>query len=184
MPEPGKYDWESQDSLSAFLKGMKDSGCQTFYASVWSPPYWLKSNQSTVKGGTCLPEKYPDFAVFIADWIQGMKERHGISFMGVSPWNEPDRSAPWPSCVWTGEAMAEFIAKHLGPALKERSLETLVVVGEDGGGDMERCDPSLDDPAAAKYVGICAGHQYGGKKGPPPGSSPTKRPESSEKGIG
>ena len=66
-------------------------------ASPWSPPVWMKSNQSTV-GGELLEQHFASYAQYFVRYIQGMAA-HGIR-MGaelrrsrVNPRRAPCRAA-------------------------------------------------------------------------------------------
>ena len=46
--------------------------------SPWSPPTWMKTNDST-KGGSLKPEFYRSYAKYFVKYIQGMKAE-GITY--------------------------------------------------------------------------------------------------------
>ena len=63
-------------------------------ASPWSPPSWMKTNNSTI-GGKLLPEFYDAYALYFVKYIQSMKNE-GIKIDAITIQNEPlhDRNNP------------------------------------------------------------------------------------------
>ena len=123
-------------------------------ASPWSPPSYMKSNQSEI-GGYLLPEYYGDFATHLADFYQFMLSR-GVELYAISLQNEPDVHVGYESCDWTSDQFRAFL-KGYGAIIPTR-----VVVAESFNFTRGVTDPILNDPEAAAQVDIVGGHLYGG----------------------
>ncbi|MBC9932782.1 glycoside hydrolase family 30 protein [Chitinophaga qingshengii] len=129
-------------------------------ATPWSPPAWMKSNDST-KGGTLLPKYYPVYAQYFVKYIREMNAA-GIPVDAVTPQNEPLHPGNNPSLLMVAEAQRDFIRDHLGPAFAAARIRTKIIVYD------HNCDRPdypltiLADKAAAQYVHGSAFHLYAG----------------------
>jgi len=87
----------------------------TFFASPWSPPTWMKSPRA-YNYGTLIwkPEYLRAYALYFLKFVQAYRGR-GISIAQIHPQNEPVADQKFPSCVWTGAQMREFILDYLRP---------------------------------------------------------------------
>jgi glucosylceramidase len=153
------------------------------WASPWSPPTWMKKNrhyamampgpwQKGVENGLrpdqvgregadmfLLEERYlRAYASYFGRFVDEYRKQ-GITIGMVMPQNEFNSAQVFPSCCWTPEGLARFIA-HLGPEMARRGVAVFF-------GTMERAnetfvDVSLQDPAVAPYLkGV--GFQWAGK---------------------
>lgn len=128
------------------------------WGSPWSPPAWMKTN-SHYSGGSLRwePEILGSYAVYLARWIEAYRAA-GIGIYGLSPQNEPNITNVYPTCLWTGEQLREFIAEHLGPTLRERKIDVELWLGLNGdplnGGENpnNRLRTVMDDPRASSFV--------------------------------
>lgn len=84
-------------------------------ASPWSPPTWMKTN-GKVKAGSLKTECYEVYARYFVKYIREMEEQ-GIRIDAVTVQNEPLNANNTPSMRMSAREQAEFIGKHLGPAL-------------------------------------------------------------------
>jgi O-glycosyl hydrolase len=90
--------------------------------SCWSAPADWKDNNSVNGGGHLYPDRYDDWATRQADYAKN----NNLYAMGVAneadfaSGTEPPRTGHYPSMVYTGKEMAEFI-KVAGPIYKERA---------------------------------------------------------------
>ncbi len=126
------------------------------WAVPWSPPSWMKDNNSLVAGNIKDdPQTLDALALYFARYIQGYKGQ-GIHIGMVMPQNEPNMATNYTSCLWTGQQFAKFIGGHLGPGLKKNKLNTDIFLGtfnESGrGGYAYWVGPSLQDPSVRQYV--------------------------------
>ena len=130
------------------------------FASPWSPPAWMKTNNDVEHGGKLKPENRDAYANYTIRYLQEYK-KIGIPIWGITVQNEPAAVQPWASCVWSGEDERDFVRDHLGPAVEKSGLGTKILVWDHNRDIMyDRAKAVLDDPAAAKYVWGVAFHWY------------------------
>jgi glucosylceramidase len=151
------------------------------WSSPWSPPAWMKRNGSYAEampfpgwpanglkpsqvgheGETMflLEDRYLDaYARYFGKYIDAYRAQ-GIDIDMVMPQNEFNSAQSFPSCTWTADGLAQFIA-HLGPVMAERHVE--VFFGTLERGNIHLLDTTMNDPRAAKYIkGV--GVQWAGK---------------------
>lgn len=157
------------------------------WASPWSPPTWMKTNKhyagalpiaafSDVQNGlephqagqegtdmfVQTHEYLSAYASYFGRFVDAYREL-GIPIGMVMPQNEFNSPQVFPSCTWTPDGLARFIAL-LGPEMAARDVEVFI-------GTLERADDKLisrimDDPKAARWVrGV--GTQWHGKNAAP-----------------
>lgn len=96
-------------------------------ASAWSPPGWMKSNNSMIcnTGGvdsTLLPAHNQSYADYIRKWIQAYQAQ-GIPIWAVTPINEPLYCPPtYPGMSWTAAGEAAWVHNYLKPTLNGAGL--------------------------------------------------------------
>lgn len=135
----------------------------TLFASPWSPPAYMKENESSIKGG-CLKEEYKAlWAKYYARYIKEM-EAEGITISAISVQNEPKAIQPWESCGYTAQQEAEFIEKHLGPTLDAEGLSHIKIIIWDHNKERvyDRAKEVLSSPEVNKRVWAVGHHWYSG----------------------
>jgi glucosylceramidase len=96
-------------------------------ATPWSPPAWMKTNNS-LNGGSLQTQHYAAYAQYFVKFVQAY-EAAGIPIETVTPQNEPQHaSSTIPSMSMTASEEADFIASALGPAFAQAGIKTKVVV--------------------------------------------------------
>jgi glucosylceramidase len=130
-------------------------------ASPWTPPPWMKDNQ-TWNGGALKAEHYATFAKYFVKYIQAYAAM-GIPVWGITPENEPlGNDSNWESCHFTPEEMRNFIVDHLAPALRDAGLETGIWVYDQNRDEemLKWAKTILGDPESAALVEGMAVHWY------------------------
>ncbi|WP_296665816.1 glycoside hydrolase family 30 beta sandwich domain-containing protein [Demequina sp.] len=153
------------------------------WASPWSPPTWMKTNghyaaarphvafgdvdngirddQLGREGTDMFRLDAPHleaYARYFGRFVDAYAEL-GIPIGMVMPQNEFNSAQPFPSCTWTPEGLARFVAV-LGPEMAARGVDVFL-------GTLERPDDALvtrvlEDPSAGSWVrGV--GAQWAGK---------------------
>ncbi|MEP7110308.1 MAG: glycoside hydrolase family 30 beta sandwich domain-containing protein [Ferruginibacter sp.] len=128
--------------------------------SPWSPPVWMKDNNSFI-GGSLQPQYYEVYARYFVKYIQQMSAV-GIAIDAITPQNEPLYGGNNPSMLMTAIQQAEFIKTNLGPAFQSAGIHTKIIVYD------HNCDRAdyplaiLNDAAANPFVDGSAFHLYGG----------------------
>jgi glucosylceramidase len=133
------------------------------YASPWSPPAWMKSNNHMLQGGKLLPKFREAWANYYVKFINAY-EQAGIPIWGLTVQNEPMAKQTWESCIYTAEEERNFVKNHLGPTLAKAGLEDKKLIIWDHNRDLafHRASTVLDDPEAAQYVWGVGFHWYDG----------------------
>ena len=131
------------------------------YVSPWSPPAWMKDNNSVTGGGKLKHEFDQAWANFYVKFIRTY-EAKGIPIWGLSVQNEPMARQRWESCIYTAEDERDFIKNYLGPTLEKAGMSGKKLIAWDHNRDLiyQRASTILEDPAAAKYVWGIGFHWY------------------------
>jgi len=139
------------------VKEAQNYGVKIF-ASPWSPPPNLKSNNSDV-GGYLLPENYEAFKDYINSFVAYMAG-NGVDIYAVSIQNEPDIQVSYESCDWTAYRMKQFLINygHLIGGTKLAAPESFNF-------NKWFTNDILEDAEAVENLDIVAGHIYGGGLG-------------------
>ncbi|MFK7953475.1 MAG: glycoside hydrolase family 30 beta sandwich domain-containing protein [Ekhidna sp.] len=139
----------------------KAGGSLLTYASPWSPPAFMKTNGSMLKGGKLLPEFYDAWAMYYAKFIKAY-EAENIPIWGLTIQNEPMATQRWESCIYSAEEERDFLKNHLGPTLDKEGLGNKKIIVWDHNRDLitNRANTILDDPDASKYVWGVGFHWY------------------------
>ena len=129
--------------------------------SPWSPPAWMKTNDST-GGGHLKPEYYHTYSQYFIKYIKGMAA-NGIRIDAITIQNEPLNSNNNPSMIMEAPEQASFIKNNLGPDFKAARIKTKIILYDHNADRPDYPITILKDPQAAKYVDGSAFHLYGGK---------------------
>jgi glucosylceramidase len=95
-------------------------------AAPWSPPAYMKTNNSMNYGGQLRKECYSLWADYLIRYIEEMAKR-GIRIEYLSIQNEPEANQVWDSCLYSPEDAAAFV-KVLGPKLEKGGHQDVKVV--------------------------------------------------------
>jgi glucosylceramidase len=128
--------------------------------SPWSPPAWMKTNDST-KGGSLKPEYYDSYAKYFVKYIESMKAE-GIVIDAITVQNEPLHPGNNPSLLMLAPDQANFIKKSLGPAFRSANITTKIIIYDHNADRPDYPISILNDADAAQYIDGSAFHLYGG----------------------
>ncbi len=136
-------------------------GKLTFFASPWSPPAFMKTNNNVLQGGKLKKGFYQSWADYFSKFIKAYKAE-GIPVWGVTIQNEPMATQRWESCIYTDEEERDFLKNNLGPTLQKDGLGSVKIIGWDHNRDLlyQRASTLLNDPEAAKYLWGIGFHWY------------------------
>jgi O-glycosyl hydrolase len=177
----GTYDWTKHQGQQWFLNAAKERGVEKLLAFTIAPPVqFSKNGKATAPADGSMniqPDKMDDYADFLVAVCEHFNQQ-GTPFHYLSPVNEPQ----W---AWTGDgqegtpatnAEVAGLTRHLSSKLKEKNLNTQVVIGEAGSldflyaGNKAGRDHQIDDffrPASANSVAglpnvanLISGHSY------------------------
>jgi glucosylceramidase len=136
-------------------------GKLTMFASPWSPPGWMKSNNNMLQGGKLLPEYHHAWAMYYTKFIK-QYEKEGVPIWGISIQNEPMATQRWESCIYTAEEERDFLKNHLGPVMAKEGLSNKKIIVWDHNRDLiyQRAQTYFNDPVASKYIWGIGFHWY------------------------
>lgn len=167
---PGETDYElqkfsiskdKQDVVPVFKEILALNPDIHIMGSPWSPPAWMKTNNSLV-GGELKKEAFGVYADYFARYIETYHSE-GIGIDAISVQNEPlHATAGYPCMYMSSEDQNVFIRDYLGPVLKERDLDTNVILYDHNWDNTHYAISILNDPATKAYVAGSAFHGYGG----------------------
>ncbi|MDC3412097.1 PxKF domain-containing protein [Aquibacillus sp. 3ASR75-11] len=163
--EDGGFVWTGDEDQIWLMNQAKEYGVDKFMSTVWSPPAWMKTNNSVTNGGELKEDMYQEYADYLSAYIRGYKEQHGIEIDAISLANEPNLSVGYSSSRWTGDQFKRFIADYLTPTFEEDEITAQVILGENSSFIEEPAIPVLKDPETRDGIDIVAAHAYGGDRG-------------------
>lgn len=104
-----------------------------FSSSPWTPPKWMKNNNSYDGGSNATikddAQTFDALALYLAKFVEEYA-KEGIEVKAVYPQNEPGfADQAYPMCGWTGAQMTKFIGQHMGPTFQERGLTAEIWMG-------------------------------------------------------
>lgn len=156
--------------LPLILEGVKRQKDLQMFASPWCPPLWLKTHRAYSYGVfNKTEENYRAYALYFKKYVQAYHEK-GVPLVHIHPQNEPCSNQVFPSCVWKGDELTEFIGKYMGPALEGENVDIFygTINGPEGGDRIwwtrysDYLGYAMQDPQARKYIkGV--GYQWAGK---------------------
>ena len=131
------------------------------FASPWSPPAFMKTNNDMLHGGRLKREFYQPWANYFARFIKSYA-RAGVPIWGVTIQNEPMATQKWESCIFSAEEERDFLRSALGPTLRREGLVDKKIIIWDHNRDLiyQRVSTLLADPEAARYVWGIGYHWY------------------------
>ncbi len=153
---------DKQYKIPFIKKAMAAAGGKlTLFASPWSPPAFMKTNNDMLRGGKLKPDYYDSWAKYYVKFIQAY-EKEGIPVWGISIQNEPMATQKWESCIYTAEEERDFLKNHLGPVMHQSGLKDKKIIVWDHNRDLmyQRAQTYFKDPEAAKYIWGIGFHWY------------------------
>jgi glucuronoarabinoxylan endo-1,4-beta-xylanase len=110
-PSAGQYRPTAANTAKQFAVVQKAvaAGMPRVILSVFSPPAWMKDNNSLVNGGNLLADMYDDYAEYCTRYVQAMNSAAGTTVYAVSPENEPEWAQWYTSCIFTYTEMRDAI---------------------------------------------------------------------------
>jgi glucuronoarabinoxylan endo-1,4-beta-xylanase len=159
-PKEGQWSWTGDTDQIWLINEAKKYGVNRFMSTVWSPPAWMKTNDSAANGGALRPEKYQAYAEYLSNYVRGYKEHYNIDIYAISLANEPDFTATYSSCRWTSLQFKDFIKSALMPVFKKDNIQAKVMMPEPMNFDESLAYDTLKDPATAARVDIIGTHAY------------------------
>ena len=150
----------------------------TLMASPWSPPTWMKDPPVYNWGKLIKTEQnLGAYARYLVKFIESYAAE-GIRIAQLHVQNEPVANQKFPSCMWTGEELRDFIRDYLGPEMRRSGVDAELWLGTINapGCDFNRmifdkwatedydffANTVLSDSEALQYI-TGVSYQWGGK---------------------
>jgi glucosylceramidase len=129
--------------------------------SPWSPPAWMKTNES-LKGGKLKTSSYDAYARYFVKYINAYKTE-GITISAVTPQNEPLYStAEYPCMDMPAIEQLEFIKNNLGPTFKAEGITTKIISYDHNWDNTNYPVSILNDNVARTFIAGSGFHAYAG----------------------
>ncbi|NLO85936.1 MAG: glycoside hydrolase family 30 protein [Clostridiales bacterium] len=120
---------DKQCILPFIREAKKFSPDLELFASPWSPPTWMKQppvyNFGRLKN---TDENLDAYALYFQKFLEAFAAE-GAAVQRLCVQNEVFADQKFPSCLWDGTQMRDFIRDHLGPRLAENGLDTEIWLG-------------------------------------------------------
>jgi glucosylceramidase len=133
------------------------------FSTPWSPPGWMKSNNSML-GGNMQRKHMSAYANYFVKFLQGY-EAEGVPIQAISVQNEvdTDQDGRMPACSWPQEYEADFVRQQLGPAFERAGVKTKIWIIDHNYNLWGRAMGELETEGVRKYTNAIAWHGYVGK---------------------
>jgi galactan endo-1,6-beta-galactosidase len=135
-PGSAAWDWNADAKQRAMLAKAKERGADRFELFSNSPMWWMTRNDNPSGGpkptdDNLAPAHEKDFAIYLAAVARRARDKWGISFTTVSPFNEPNSEWWFADCKQEGchtsaAAQARFFPQ-LRRELDRQGLEDLAI---------------------------------------------------------
>ncbi len=153
---------DTTDIIPLLLQARTLNANLKIVASPWSPPGWMKENNSMLGGEDALlmADYYAELADYFIDFVSSYEDE-GVPLYAVTPQNEPRWASPgYPGMYLTPAEEANFVKDYLGPALAGTGVK---IFAFDHNWDIDFVEDYYSDAAAAAYTDGTAWHCYGGE---------------------
>ncbi|MDQ3439412.1 MAG: hypothetical protein M3478_03580, partial [Planctomycetota bacterium] len=158
--DPNTFNWAGYDKNAlgqamTFLKRLQDRGMSQFLATVWTPPAWMKTNQSHFYGGTVRPDLRDEFAEYLAATAISAKRDFGVNLSHISPQNEPFFVQDYESAAYTDVQMREVVRSAMRKFTAEGLGTQLIAPEEMAKGERFDwyADAIMNDPETRNFPG-------------------------------
>jgi len=134
-----------------------------FWGVPWSPPGWMKDSNSLIGGHIKTDDKTMDaLALYFEKYVQAYR-KEGINIFMIMPQNEPTENTSYPSCLWNGVQLHDFIKNHLSPRFTADSVDCDIWLGTFTNSDYSYVSPTVDDPDAFSRIKGASFQWFGDK---------------------
>lgn len=122
-------DRDKQVLIPYIKRALKYRPDLALFASPWSPPAWMKHPPVYNFGTLVWDKKNLDaYALYFVKFVKAYAD-FGVSIKQIHVQNEVMADQKFPSCLWTGVQIRDFIRDHLGPAFDRHKLDTEIWLG-------------------------------------------------------
>ncbi len=132
------------------------------WGSPWTPPAWMKTNSNYAHGSlTWDAQTLTAYALYFEKAVYAYQAQ-GLNFFAVFVQNEPYADNIYPTCLWTGTQLHDFVKLYLGPLFRRDAVPAQIWLSTINNASFSSAvAPSLDDSVTRGYLGG-VGYQYEG----------------------
>ncbi len=163
-PELKKFSIDhDKEYILPVLRDARKANPELFlFSSPWSPPGWMKPNNSMLGGGM-RKLSFPYYSRYFLKFLEAYQSE-GVNIDAVTIQNEVDaeQDGHMPACLWAQEEEMEFVRQHLGPALRQAGRNTKIWVLDHNYNLWGRAIGELSDAATNEFIDGIAWHGYVG----------------------
>ncbi len=176
-----RADWAEKkptfDKYQVWLmkEALKRNPDMVFMSTVWSPPHWMKTNNSVMgndaratangqptNAGRVKPESYQDFADYLAEYVLGYEREFGLKISYISIANEPSLSSAYAHAAWNANELNTFVRDYLGPTFRAKSVPAKIMMPEHVNfSENALFTNSLNDAVTRHFIDVVGTHAYG-----------------------
>lgn len=162
----GNWNWTTDNATVWLTNEGKNRGVSKVWATPWSPPAWMKSNNNVNNGGYLNTANFQDYADYLSRYVREYKSRFGIDNYAISIQNEPDLATDYESSQWYGSMIRDFVKNNLTPTFQSDGVTAKVIPTEPSGWTENFAYDTLMDTSAVNGVHIVGAHHYSGTLSP------------------
>jgi galactan endo-1,6-beta-galactosidase len=175
-PDSASWNWSVDANQRSMLLKARDRGADRFELFSNAPMWWMTANDNPSGAAEATednlrPENYRRFATYLATIARVAKERWGVSFTSIAPFNEP--SSRWwfadckqEGCHFSGGSQAGFLPV-LRSELERQGLDRLAIAASDEWSYQDALNTweQFDEPTRSLIDQVNV-HGYQGLEGP------------------
>lgn len=141
-----------------------NKGRVKLFASPWSPPAWMKTNNSMIGnvGGILRNDCYNAYANYFVNFLKEY-EKKGTPVYAITVQNEPQYApSTYPGMLMSAQEQAAFIRDYLAPKFSQLNITTKIV-GFDHNFDIQGvnfANALLSDPKVNPLIAGIGFHTY------------------------
>jgi glucosylceramidase len=132
------------------------------FSSPWSPPAWMKFNNSML-GGTIRKSTLEPYSRYVKMFLDAY-QAEGVEINAITVQNEVDTTVDgrYPACLWAQEDEILFVRRFLGPLLRKAGSSTKIWILDHNFNLWGRAIGELSNPELYDCVDGVAWHGYAG----------------------
>jgi glucuronoarabinoxylan endo-1,4-beta-xylanase len=161
-----KFNLDREDNLKSNLEFAravsKLNPRLRFTPSIWSPPGWMKDNNRPTGGGHLLPQYYPHYAKYLAEWVKFVKAKYQTDIYAIGVQNELEFSEFYCSCQYTPATWRDMLIE-VHKRFQAEGIKTKIFGPESMTGSQNTplfIRAVVEDPRAKGCLDILATHGY------------------------
>jgi glucosylceramidase len=156
-------DHDKEFYLPILREARKQNPEMFLFSSPWSPPGWMKPNNSMI-GGAMRKLSFGPYANYFVKFLEAYKAE-GVAIDAVTVQNETDaeQEGNMPACLFSQEQEMDFAARFLAPAIRNAGMKTKIWILDHNYSLWGRAIDELSDPSVYDAVDGIAWHGYVGE---------------------